>query len=78
MIASSTISRDSAEYDGGGILNDGIATIADSNISENQAEYGGGIHTSGTATATNSTISRNSANMWGGGIFELGHGHDIR
>ncbi len=45
----------------GGILNDGILTLADSLVSMN---VGGGLRNSGTATVTNSTISNNQ----GGGL----------
>ena len=65
---------------GGGILNSGSLTIANSTISGNQAGlmstsqigYGGGISNSGTLEISNSTIRNNSANFSGGGIANSG------
>ncbi len=55
---------------GGGLQNTGTATIIDSTISGNQAEFGGGIFSaSGTVTVSNSTISGNSSVFGGGGIL---------
>ena len=48
--------------DGGGILNDGVLTIIDSTISNNQAYMaGGGIESIGTLTVNNSAIIDNGA-----------------
>ncbi len=48
--------------DGGGILNDGVLTIINSTISNNQAYMGGGgIESIGTLIINNSTISGNGA-----------------
>ncbi|MGH7884224.1 MAG: hypothetical protein ACRENO_00860, partial [Thermodesulfobacteriota bacterium] len=67
-ITNSTISGNSANNDGGGIINIGgtaTATITNSTISGNSANDDGGgiINIGGTATATitNSTISGNNA-----------------
>ena len=65
---------------GGGILNSGSLTIANSNISSNQAGlmstsqtgYGGGISNSGTLEINSSVIGGNSANFSGGGIYNSG------
>ncbi len=55
--------------DGGGILNYGTLTLAESTVSGNSATgVGGGIDNAGTLTVTNSTLSGNSA-INGGGIF---------
>ncbi|RQH27702.1 DUF4347 domain-containing protein [Okeania hirsuta] len=58
-----------AELSGGGIDNDGIATVTNSTISGNTSGFdGGGIDNDGTATVNNSTISENVASRFGGGI----------
>ncbi|HXJ84928.1 MAG TPA: FG-GAP-like repeat-containing protein, partial [Candidatus Methylomirabilis sp.] len=56
---------------GGGIVNDGTATLNGSLIANNRAAgKGGGIwNASGTLTLTNSTISNNSAFSDGGGVY---------
>ncbi len=70
-ITNSTISGNSAYFNGGGIYNNkGTVQITNSTISDNEAYfYGGGIFNYGTLTITGSTISGNSANYSGGGIF---------
>jgi CSLREA domain-containing protein len=55
---------------GGGILNNGSATVLDCAVSGNHAEDGGGIANEGTITLTDSTISGNSGG-YGGGIVNL-------
>ena len=65
---------------GGGILNSGSLTIANSTISGNQAGlvstsqigYGGGISNSGMLEISSSFINSNSANFSGGGISNTG------
>lgn len=64
---------------GGGILNNGSLTLANSAIISNTAsginDWGGGIYNSGSLTLTNSTISGNTTgnhNAYGGGIFNQG------
>jgi hypothetical protein len=56
-------------YNGGGICNEGIMSIANSSIYRNDCDSsfgnGGGVHNQGTISITNSTISGNSS---GGGI----------
>ena len=75
VISNSTIARNSADGDGGGIANDGAArlTVIKSTIADNSAIAGGGIYTSqglrdgrGEVTIRNSTIS---------GIGPLRRGH---
>jgi CSLREA domain-containing protein len=46
---------------GGGILNQGVATIEESTISDNSAAFGGGIYSNSMLTVQNSTISGNVA-----------------
>jgi CSLREA domain-containing protein len=61
--------------DGAGIENDGVMTINDSTISNNQADSGddgGGIRSSGTLTVNRSTITGNTAGSGGGGISNSG------
>ena len=59
---------------GGGILNQGVATLTGVTIDSNSADSGGGLATVGGSTSlVNSTIFRNSANDDGGGIF-VGNG----
>ena len=55
--------------DGGGILNQGVLSVANSTIVGNSAESGGGIRNDGTLSVTNSTISGNSGDSNGGGIY---------
>src|SRR5450759_2255420 len=63
---------------GGGIFNNGTATITNSTFSGNSAagSFGAGIYTnSGTLTITNSTISGNSATGgFGAGVYNTGGG----
>jgi len=69
-----TITDGSASSDpenrGGGILNEGNLTLANSTIEGNSAVFGGGLSTEGssTATLTNVTISGNRAFEDGGGV----------
>ena len=60
---------------GGGILNEGVLTLTDSTLSNNEGGgFGGGILNinTGTATLTNSTISGNISSFHGGGIANAG------
>ena len=72
-VTDSTISGNTASYEGGGIYNNGgTMTVTDSTISGNTASSGGGgITNAGTMTVTDSTISGNSTGSGGsgGGIF---------
>ncbi|HBO44349.1 MAG TPA: hypothetical protein DD670_10540 [Planctomycetaceae bacterium] len=65
--------RSGSGSSGGGILNDGVLTVANSDISWNAtSRHGGGIHSNnGSLTLTNSTVSNNVAmsdRSVGGGI----------
>ncbi|MCZ2121263.1 MAG: S-layer homology domain-containing protein, partial [Anaerolineales bacterium] len=61
--------RNGKALEGGGIYNEGTATISASTLSGNTADYrGGGIYNYGTATVTASTLSGNTATFGGGGI----------
>ena len=75
-----TIANGSANH-GGGIYNEGVATLTNCTISGNTAFYavggiyygdGGGIYNGGTLTLTNCTITGNSAQYEGGGISNFG------
>ena len=56
----------------GGIDNQGMMTVADSTILDNNQEFGGGIFNTGTLMVTGSTIDQNSSNASGGGIDNQG------
>jgi hypothetical protein len=56
---------------GGGISNDGQATIKNSNISNNRGSSGGGIENKGDLIITDSQISGNYAFSDGGGIESI-------
>ena len=83
-IYESTISGNTARRDGGGIYNNGKATIVGTTISGNIASSpgdggnGGGIHTTGyvnqnsSVTVVNSTIANNVSLAGGGGILSDG------
>jgi hypothetical protein len=60
---------------GGGILNQGVATVINSTISGNSASLGGGLAGDpggGNVSIINSTISGNSASTAGGGLHASG------
>jgi len=57
---------------GGGISNNGTATVVNSAISSNQGTTGGGVANSGTLTILDSTISGNTASSEGAGIYNPG------
>jgi nucleoside phosphorylase len=57
---------------GGGVLNYGTLTIADSIISGNNAYYGGGIFNKGTVCLDANTHVTNNAAYNGGGIYNSG------
>ncbi len=72
-VTNSTFSDNSADDNGGGILNMGRATVTNSTLSWNSAHIGGGImNGSGMLTLTSSTLSGNSAVWEGGGIANSG------
>jgi predicted outer membrane repeat protein len=70
-ITNSTISGNSAGFEGGGITNYGSMTVSNCTISGNSAgAYGGGVQNDGTLTLSDSIINDNSAgNASGGGIY---------
>ena len=70
-VTNSTISGNSAGYEGGGITNYGAMTVINCTISGNSGgAYGGGVQNDGTLTVSDSIISNNSAgNAEGGGIY---------
>ena len=57
--------------DGGGILNSGVLTVANSVLAGNTAERGGGLGNSGELTVRCSTVTGNSAGD-GGGLGNIG------
>jgi hypothetical protein len=67
-----TIEDGSSTAPGGGILNKGMLTVADSAISGNSAYQGGGIANYGVLTLVDSDVSDNSAASSGGGILNKG------
>ena len=76
-LTNSTVSGNSAPFDGGGIWNFGTLTLTNSTVSGNSATdpfiggFGGGIHSQGTLTLSNSTVSGNGAGLHGGGIYNI-------
>ncbi len=59
-------------FKGGGVYNDGTATLTGSTLSGNQAVAGGGLYNDATATLTSDTIQANSTAHDGGGIYNFG------
>ena len=69
-LTGSTVTGNTASSAGGGIENDGTATVGTSTISGNTADYGGGIDSpSATLTVANSTVADNTGTDDGGGIY---------
>jgi hypothetical protein len=62
--------------EGGGLQNDGLATVSNSTFASNVADFGGGIENNGILTVRNSTLSCNSATQ-GGGIFLFNQGSSL-
>lgn len=79
-VEDSTVSGNSSDYVGGGIVSDGIAntggtiTVTGSTISGNTAGDAGGISSNGPLTITGSTISGNTAEFGYGGGIDKGAG----
>jgi hypothetical protein len=67
LLTTSTL-RNNAAYFGGGIYNDGEATVVSSTLSDNEAQTGGGILNAGELTVAASTLFGNRAAQYGGGI----------
>ena len=59
-------------FPGGGLFNEGRATILKSRVNSNSAAGGGGIHNHGELTLTDSELSHNGARFWGAGLENLG------
>lgn len=66
-VTGSTFSANITTGFGGAIRTNGTATITDTVLNENKANYAGGVINEGTLTVTNSIISANEA-PFGGGI----------
>lgn len=65
-----------AGVSGGGVLNfEGIVTLKNSNIRNNQAENGGAVYNLGTLTVDNSLFESNQATFNGGGIYNIAELH---
>ena len=73
-INKTNISQNSANFDGGGIDNNGSVVISDSTISQNSANFdGGGINNTNSLEIVNSVVSNNTAyGRYGGGIQNQG------
>jgi uncharacterized repeat protein (TIGR01451 family) len=75
-ISNSTLSGNRANGTnaaGGGIFNDGHATLANVTLVGNVSNHhGGGIHSQDPMTLTNVTVSGNTAQFWGAGIEHTG------
>ncbi|MEU2282592.1 hypothetical protein ABZ614_11780 [Streptomyces sp. NPDC013178] len=69
-LTNTTVAGNTADEDGGGILNEGRLIVEGSRIANNEAreDDGGGINTYGHATIRDSTITENWAAMEGGGL----------
>jgi len=75
VVENSTVSGNTANDTGGGILNGyaGTVTVENSTVSGNTSDWwGGGILNYGTVTVENSTVSGNTTNDTGGGIHNEG------
>jgi hypothetical protein len=78
-VNSSTVAGNTAGTSGGGIENNGAATISRSTIATNVSNGGvntwsggGGIHNTGPTTLNNSLVQGNTAAVLAGGIFASG------
>ena len=71
ILNNSTVSGNSAGFDGGGLLNFETLTLIDCTVADNTAgQSGGGIaNEAGTLEVTTSTLSGNTAAFAGGGMF---------
>ena len=74
-ISGLTVSGGDASLVGGGLYNQGIATLTDvSVIGNSSGSHGGGLYNSGTATVTDCTISDNFAPLFGIAPHAIGGG----
>ena len=81
-ITDSTLSGNTAKLGGGGLFNNGTATLTDSTFADNFANQagsllasdGGGVDNSGTATLLACTITGNTTTADGGGLYNGGLG----
>jgi hypothetical protein len=69
LIINSTMSGNSATFEGGGISNWGTLELINSTVSGNSAEAGGGIWEEGWTVLINSTIAANTAAL-GSAIYD--------
>ena len=85
ILTDSTLSGNTAKLGGGGLFNNGTATLTDSTIADNFANQGtsllasdgGGVDNSGTATLVACTISGNTTTADGGGLYNGGLGPNM-
>ena len=85
VVTDSLIADNTAEFGGGGVYNNGTATITDSTIANNFANQGtsllasngGGLDNDGTATVVACTISGNTTTASGGGVYNGGLGPSV-
>ncbi len=80
-ITGSTLSGNTARQGGGGLLNNGTATLTDTTIADNDNNQsitgfydGGGVDNSGTATLVACTITGNTTTSLAGGVYNGGVG----
>ena len=69
-----TITGGESGYDigGGGVYNDGTATLTDDTISADSALRGGGVYNDGTATLSDDTLSGDFGHYDAGGVYSDG------
>jgi parallel beta helix pectate lyase-like protein len=72
-LLNSTVSNSRAPVDGGGVYNVGSASIVESTIVSNSAQYGAGLYNYGQLTVVRSTISGNRASVFGSGLQNWGN-----
>ncbi len=75
VLLGSTVSDNHAIHAGGGIFNIfGTATLLNTTISGNSAEYAGGVENlAGTLALAFATVAGNSASSFGGGLYTSGY-----
>ncbi len=57
---------------GGGIYNEGQATVSNGTVSANTATYGGGVYNTGSLGISGGTIGSNVNSTQGGGVYNTG------
>lgn len=72
VLHNSVVSDSGGPSEGGGIMNYGALTIANSAIQNNGAWFGGGVHNVGTLTVIDTTFHDNYGDTRGGGLNNVG------